>query len=241
MGNFIFNGISAADMGLVVERIPSQYSPRKRLTSYAIPGRSGALHQWDGSWENFPVSYACWFKASPVGHQAHKIKQWLHGAPAGARLEDTYDDTVYHLATYAGGAEIENLRDRYGRFTVTFDCDPRAYLKSGDAALNIISSGILNNPTSFDAYPLIEVTGSVSGLVSIGATSLLVRFPGYDTQTLRVDTYLREAWDITDGGETSRNEWISGTELPVIAPGSNQIRISGGIESIRIWPRWWTL
>lgn len=241
MGNFIFNGVSAADMGLNVERIPSQYSPRKRIVSYAIPGRSGALHQWDGSWENHTIRYECWFKSNPVRAQAHRIKQWLHTAPAGARLEDTYDDTVYHLATYAGGAEIENIRDRFGRFVVEFDCDPRAFLKSGDAALNITGSGLVNNQTPFDAFPLIEVTGSVAGTVTINDTALLVRFPGYETKTLRVDTYLREAWDITDGGETSMNEWVTGTEFPTIKPGSNSIAIGGGIDSIRVYPRWWTL
>lgn len=241
MGNFFFNGVSAADMGLNVERIPSQYSPRKRIASYAIPGRSGALHQWDGSWENHPIRYECWFKSSPVRAQAHKIKQWLHTAPAGARLEDTYDDTVYHLATYAGGAEIENIRDRFGRFVVEFDCDPRAFLKSGDIVLNITGSGLINNRGFAESFPLIEVTGSTGGTVTINDTVLLVRFPGYDTKTLRVDTYLREAWDITDGGETSMNEWVTGTEFPTLRPGTNTVTIGGGIESIRVFPRSWTL
>lgn len=241
MGNFKFNGVSAADMGLVVERRPRLYVPKKRVKSHQIPGRSGDLHTWDGSWENYTQPYECWFKSAPVADQAHKIKAWLSHAPVGARLEDTYDDDVYHFATYIGGAEIENIHDRFGRFTVSFDCDPRAFLKSGDTALNITGSGLLNNTTDNAAYPLIEVTGSVSGVVTIGSTSLLVRFPGTETQTLRVDTYLREAWDITDGGESSMNEWITGQDFPLIVPGTNQVQITGGIDAIRVFPRWWKL
>lgn len=226
-------------MGLTVELIPDLYIPRKRITAHQIPGRSGDLHQWDGAWENYPVRYQCWFKATPTGAQLRKVAAWLSDAPAGARLEDTYDDAVYRLATYVGGADVENVRNRYGRFIVEFDCDARKFLKSGDSALNITSSGLLNNQTGNTSYPLIELTGHVSGTVTINGVSLLVRFPGTETKTLRVDTYLREAWDITDGGETSMNEWIAGTDFPVIVPGSNAISIGGNVESVRVYPRWW--
>lgn len=228
-------------MGLTVERYPGLHIPRKAIVTHKIPGRSGNLSQWDGSYEDYTVRYQCWFKSDPTGAQLRKAAAWLAGAPAGARLEDSYDPDVYRLATYEGGADVENIRNRYGRFDVVFRVDPRKFLKSGDAALNITSSGLLNNQTGNVAYPLIEVTGSVSGLVEINGVSLLVRFPGYDTKTLRVDTYLREAWDITDGGETSMNEWIAGTDFPVIAPGRNSISISGGIDSIRVYPRWWMI
>lgn len=241
MSDFTFNGISASSLGLTVEYVPGLYIPKKRLTTHSVPGRCGDLTQWDGSWENYPVRYPCWFKGTPTGAQLRKIAQWLSDAPAGARLEDTYDDSVYRLATYVGGADVENIRNTHGRFVIEFSCDPRKFLKSGDTALNITSSGLLNNPTTRDAYPIIEVTGTVGGLVTIGETHLLVRFPGYDPLTLRVDTYLRESWDITDGGETSMNEWISGSDFPVIVPGVNQISISGGITSIRVYPRWWTV
>lgn len=226
-------------MGLTVELIPDLYIPRKRITAHQIPGRSGDLHQWDGAWENYSVRYQCWFKATPTGAWLRKVAAWLSGAPDGARLSDTYDPDVYRLATYAGGADVANIRNRYGRFIVEFDCDPRKFLKTGDSALNITGSGLLNNQTGNTAYPLIEITGSVSGVVDINGVKLLVRFPGTETQTLRVDTYLREAWDITDGGETSMNEWIAGRDFPVIVPGSNTISIDGGIDSIRVYPRWW--
>lgn len=240
MGNFIFNGVSAADMGLVVERIPRQYSPKKRITTYSIPGGEDLTH-WDGTWENYTQSYACWFKAGSVGLQARKIKQWLHAAPAKSRLEDSYDDAVYHLATYAGGTDIENVHERFGRFVVSFDCYAKAYLKTGEIALNITSSGLINNPTPFESRPLIELTGSVSGLLTIGDRSITVRFPGMETQTMRIDCAIQEAWDITDDSEISRNEWLTFTELPVIVPGSNKITITGGIDSVRVRPRWYTV
>ena len=241
MGNFIFNGISAADMGLRVERIPDIPNPEKEMEYYDIPGLPGGLSSWKKTWKPVMVRYECWFKGGDVGKQARDIRQWLHNAPTNARLEDTYDDQVYRLATYVGGGTIENIRERYGRMEIAFRCDPRSYLKSGDSALNGTSSILLNNTTGNDAFPIIEVTGSTGGLLAIGDTSLLIRFPGYEKHTIRLDTLIREAWDITDGGETSMNAWVTGTDWPKIVPGSNKITIDGGLESVRVYPRWWKI
>lgn len=236
MGDFIFNGVSAGFMGLRVERIPRQHSPRKNITTYDIPGGQPLTH-WDGTWANFQQSYECWFKSPLVGRQARRIKEWLHAAPANSRLEDTYDDEVYHLATYAGGGDIENILERYGRFVVTFDCNARAYLKSADVVRPITGTDLINNPSPFPAKPLIEVTGSVSGLLTIGDRNITIRFPGMETQTMRIDCELQEAWDITDGGEESRNDWITWSEPPVLRPGATVVKITGGIESAKIWTR----
>ena len=242
MSDFTFNGISASSMGLNIERRPRQYVPRKRLTTHQIPGRSGDLHEWDGSWENFAMLYECWFKSDPVAAQAHKIKTWLSTAPVGARLEDTYDEEIYYRATYIGGANIENIHDRYGRFTVSFDCAPQACLKSGDSALTFESTGYIQNPTDFPAYPLIEFTGSVSGSIQIGSVHMQILFPDEFTEhTIRLDCALREAWELADGQEIPTNTAVVSREFPVLMPGQNSVKITGGIDTVRVYPRWWQL
>lgn len=244
MGNFVFNGVSAADMGLTVERFPVQQAPRKRLTAITIPGRSGVLHQWDGAFDNFTQRYICWFKASPVAGQAHKIKEWLLSAPAAARLEDTYDSTVYHQATYTGPMDIENVLDRFGRCTIEFDCAAPAYLKSGETALRITSGGFINNPTPWPSRPLIVVTcnNSIGGVVHIGSREVSVLFNNMQTDTLYIDCDIREAWEIVDGVEVPTPASIGSPEYPVIEPGRNDITITGiGIEAVTVYPRWWTL
>lgn len=244
MGNFIFNGVSAADMGLVVERYPGQPVPRKRLTSITIPGRSGNLHQWDGAYENVTLRYRCWFKASPVTDHAHAIKAWLMSAPALARLEDTYDPQVFRLATYKGGAEIDNVLDRFGRFTIEFDCDAPVYLKSGETGFSFNSDGQLINPTSFASAPLIRIhkVSDFGGVVRIGDYSLNVLFNSIRSEWLYVDCALREAWEIVDGIEVPSNANVSSPSFPVIEPGVNDVSFSGvSIDRIVVTPRWWSL
>lgn len=257
MSNFVFNGVSAADMGLVVERFPGQYVPRKRMTSIPIPGRSGDLHQWDGSYENFTKRYSCWFKELPltpgVAARASAIVDWLMSAPAASRLEDTHAPDVFHLATYQGGADIESIYNRYGRFTVEFDCAAPAYLIDGETPAELNATGTqgdvvwrgIFNPTSHASYPLIEVTGNVSGVIYVGDAQLLVRFIGYDDErTLYVDCYTREAWEVVDGVEVSRNAWVL-ADYPQLPAGATRIWFedtgSTGIKRVKIYPRWWRL
>ena len=237
---FIFNGVSSADMGLVIERVPNRTTARKKVETFSIPGRSGDLHQWDGSYENQQRSYRGWFQADPVPKQLHKIAAWLQDAPFSCRLEDSYDEAVYHLASYLGGDSIESITQGLARFTVTFDVAAPAYLAALEG-FTITSGGLINNPTGRDALPLFELTGSVSGLLKVGDSILTILFPGTETHTIYVDCELREVWEVVDGVETFTNTAIYRNEYPKIAPGTNKIEITGGIDTVRVWPRWWKL
>lgn len=245
MSDFIFNGVSAANMGLRIERYPDIPKPRKRMTEHTVAGRNGVLHQSDGTLEPVTLRYEVWWKNQnsnfSTARSAHEIAQWLYTAPAGARLEDTYDDAVYRLATFQGPVNIENILGRFGRLTLEFVCQPECYLKSAEISLTFTGSGLLNNPTPFATKPLIRVTGSVSGVVAIGSKSMTVLFQGYsDERTLWCDCENQEAWEEIDGVEVSRNEWITSGDFPTIEPGRNDVRITGGITSVTIWTRAYT-
>lgn len=245
LGNYFeFNDTSSLDMGLHVAKRVKKRIPQKRVTTYSIPGRSSDLHQWDGAYENYEIVYECFF-APDTGKQladrAHDIAEWLHNAPFESRLEDSYDDDVYRLGSYIGGAEIEDIMGAVGLVKITFDVAAPAYLKSGETALTITNGGLLNNPTARESLPLIELVGSVSGLVKIGDYSLTIVFPGMDTHTLLVDCDIREAWEVVDGVEVYSNTVVATKKFPRIAPGTNKIEITGGIESVRVYPRWWKL
>lgn len=240
MGKFIFNNISSEDMGLVIERYPMKCNPRKKMTTYSIPGRNEPLHQWDGSWEPVPVRYRCWFESDPTGDQARRIKQWLHSAPCGAKLRDSYDWRYYRKATYVGGDDIENIRDRFGRFDVCFQASAEQFENA--SGMFVQSGNDVFNHTPWPAKPLISITGSVSGSLKIGNSLLLVRFEGYDdVHTLTVDCDIQEAWERNGNEIISRNNCITLDEYPVLMPGSNLVEITGGITAVSITTRFYTV
>lgn len=238
LGDLLFNGTWASALGLTVEFIPAQRGPQKLFESVHVEGRSGDLHHWGGDYSNYQQKYRCWFKSSPVATAAHKIKDWLMAAPASSRLEDTYDSTIYRLATYSGPPDIENVLNRYGRIDIEFDCAPQSYLKSGETALAITNGGLLNNPTARASKPLIVVTGSISGAVWIGGERLLIVFNDMATHTIYIDCEIEETWELIDGVQTPVNAYVT-SEYPVITPGANKIEIAGKLTSVLVYPRWW--
>ena len=254
MGDFTYNGVSARSLGLTVERCPGIHKPRKRITRHSIPGRNGELTQWDGSYDNVTIRYQCWFAAdalAPMGHRtladrARDIADWLGLAPAQARLEDTYDEGIFRLATFVGPLDVENSLNQYGRVDIEFSCAPQSFLASGERRqeVNALDALLVNNPTQYAALPLIEVTMKEkgSGVVRIDDYSLNFFFGYTPADTVYFDCELMEAWYYQDGVAVSCNQNVSSPNYPKIDPGFHRVSWSGlGIASVAIIPRWWRL
>lgn len=246
MSDFTFNGVSAESMGLRIERYPVIPKPRRRIETYSVPGRSGDLHIDDGSWEDITLRYECWFKnrsdAYTTARTAHEVAQWLYSAPVGARLEDTYDHLVFRQATFMGGVDVENVLNRYGRLVLEFRCDPRAFLKSAEIAMTFTTSGgAVNNPTPFETKPLVRIVGAVGGILKIGESFMVLRFPGTENHEFWLDCEEMEAWEIVDGQEVPSNAWIDDYQFLRIVPGSNRIEFPAAWESVTVWTRAYTV
>lgn len=248
MGDFCFNGRWASEFGLTVERHPRQFMPEKNLTTYEIPGRIDPLTQWDGRFKPYVQPYECWFKSAPVAAQAHRIKEWLLSAPSGARLEDTYDEDVFHTATYRGGAAIENCLDRFGRMTLEFTCAAPAWYKHGQEPVRIESGVpiIVRNDGFRPAHPLLQIHGSgkLGCVVVVGGHEIDILWGDSGTDLLYFDCALNEAWEILDGVEHPVNEKIqlSIHSFPALAPGDNLVELRGiGAEYMELIPRTWTV
>lgn len=239
MGDFTFNGITASSLGVVVEHRPHFYAPAKRLTTTTVAGRSGKLTYWDGSYENYPQPYACWFKGEPLYRTAIYVKEWLLSAPVSSRLEDTYSPAVFRLATFAGPMDIENKLDRHGRCVITFDCAPQSFLISGETAIECTGTAYALNPSHHETRPLIAVTGTLNGIIDIGAYSIDVNFFTPEERTLWIDCETRESYEIINGVYVFANDSITTEDFPKLIAGLNRIAISGGITSARVIPRWY--
>lgn len=248
MSNFTFDGVSAEDMGLRIERYPVIYKPRKRMTPISIPGRNGDLHISDGSYDNVTVRYEVWWKNDKrhsfnTGAQAREIFRWLDGAPAGARLEDTYNPGVFRTATFLGGTKIDDILGRYGRMVLEFDCSPQMWLGGIHADGATFTSGLtevnglLTNPAQNPTKPLIRIIGSVGGRLQIGSSGMTLRFPGLETHEFWLDCEEMEAWEVVDGQEVSSNAWIDDLDFIQIMPGVNEVKFPSSFDSVTIWTR----
>ena len=236
MGIVIFNGISSQDLHIQVQTEPDYDFPEKDYEVTHVPGRNGDIVIDQGSWQNVSRKYNLAMDAVKISYTevASKLVQWLHSASGYARLEDSYEPDFYRMAMYKDSGSISNIYNKAGQIEVEFTCKPQRYFKSGEVADIFTTSTEYRNPTDFPAKPLIKIHGSGSGTVGIGMYTVTINdiLDGMIVDSEQQDTYK---------DQTNCNSRVSIAEYPKLASGNNAISISGGVTSIEIIPRWWTL
>ena len=238
MGLVIFNGLSSEDMHAQVEAPPEYEVPERDYEVTHIPGRNGDVIIDKGSYKNIERKYKMALDATGDHGSYTEIVsnfiKWLHSASGYARLEDSYEPDYFRLAMYQENITVSNLFMEAGEVDVTFNCKPQRFLKSGEKPLTFKSSGKIINPTIFDSNPLVIVTGTGTGEIKIGDYGVTIN----DIATaIIIDSELKDAYS----AELNRNSNISLSEFPVLKFGSNDVSFSGGVTSVTIIPRWWTL
>lgn len=222
---------------MVVEYTPPPSRPAKKYEVVSVPGRNGDLFFDQNAYDNYIQPYEVYIRGEKNGlhYSAHGVAEWLYLPKGYQRLEDDYDLSTYRLAYYVGPLNIEGVLNTYGRATLEFNCKPQRFLKSGETALpTFTSAGTLINPTGFPAKPLITITGSGSGALTIGAYSVGVSAL---SGSLTLDCEMQNAYT----GTLNKNSTISAPAFPSLDAGISSVGFTGGITSVSIIPRWWRL
>ena len=231
--NYIFfDNKDLRDFGLYVSGSNVFNAPERAYNEITIPGRNGTLLGSERRLENIPMVYPAFiyrdFNVNVAG-----LRSFLLSRIGYKRLMDSYHPDEFRLGYYASGldAEMTSKLDA-GKFDLTFNCKPQRFLVSGETPITFTESGTINNPTLFNAQPLIRVYGTGSITVN-GVTVTISEADGYTD----IDCEIMEAYK----GTVLKNYAISldSTDFPVLSAGSNAITLNG-VTAI-ITPRWWTL
>ena len=246
MGIVMFNGTSSRDVYAEVEEPPTYSVPKRNYNQTHIPGRNGDLIEDEGSYDNVDGTYKM-SVVPPKGYSYSSVmslfSSWLNSASGYARLEDTYDEDHYRLASFEGPLDISNVFQKGGKVDIKFSCYPFRFLKTGEEpfTLNKGTSSVVN-PTSFESKPYIYIMGSGSGSFKINdiTTTISSITNGMIIDSDSYDCYVLNSANIY----VSLNDKISINpvdEFPKFSGGRNEVTISGGITSLIIIPRWCTL
>lgn len=242
MGVIIFNNRSSSDLGLEVETYPTYTFPEKEYDVIHVPGRNGDLlidtNTYSNTTRQYKVSAAA--LSTPFYQKVNDVVEWLHSASGYARLEDSYEPNYFRMACYRESNNIENIFNQAGRGTITFDCKPQRFLKSGETAVTFNSSGVITNPTVFPSYPTIKVYSSNSkfGTVTVGGYSFVLKQANGST-SIEVNSEIQDVYD----GYRNMNAYIvlNGGEFPKLMPGGNTISFTSNITKVEVIPKWWTI
>lgn len=230
----IYNGESSADYDLLVGAQNTFNAPKRSVTKYTIPGRNGDLIKDNGCFENISVPYTVVCK-SGFKNLADSISAWLKSPTSYCRLEDSHHSEYYRMGlvtdaiTYTTGA-----LNHSAKATVTFDCKPQKWLTEGERVEKFTSAGTIFNPTKFASKPLIKVYGNGQSTLKIGDYSMSLNLQAYVT----IDS---ELMDCTRGNMNMNSYVVLASGFPELKSGMNLITFTGGITSIEITGRWWTI
>ena len=270
MGDVIFDGRRFSDFGVIVSGENTWAQPTRRVTKAQVPGRHGDLIVEAGEFDNVDISYPAGimqdFDSYTNGWE--QFEQFLAArSDRYYRLEDEYHPNYYRMARFVPGiAPKVGTLNRSGQFTVTFDCKPQKWLKSGEdeIVLTDYTDGYgvaFTNPTEYDAFPEIQLTPKVTvELISdLYNSSVIMEFTPsdpteYEAHPGRVVYYseISEAvWTYeVDGFEQVEyvTDQVAVSGAAKIRPGANRLCAleisSGEIRDdidIRLKPRWYTI
>lgn len=236
INSITFNGQNSLDYGLYVSGDQTFNSAEKDYSKVSVPGRSGDLLIFNKRYKNVNVNYKA-ILIEDYEDNTESVRAWLLSADGYCRLEDTYHPNEFRIASFAGPIDFDTKMLMAGETTLTFDCKPQRWLKSGEQKIliNPANNHSIKNPTLFEAAPILRVYGT--GTFQIGTGTITINEAG--TEYIDIDCDIMDCYE----GFVNRNGNVSISKWPTLTPGDNLVVFPYGsnITKIYVTPRWWTL
>ena len=155
----VWNGISSDEIGVIVQHYPKVTLPKRKVEVIQIPGRNGDIIIDHEAYENYEQSYEVFLEADKYGGLEAvmpKLSAWLTGSYGYQRLEDSYFPEFYRMAYIANAHEFASYFNQYGFGTLTFNCAPQKFYKSGEREILVTNGQVIYNPSEMSAKPRIR-------------------------------------------------------------------------------------
>lgn len=239
---FVFDGKSSIDLGCYTTGTSTYNSSSVSQSKTSVPGRNGDLILSNDRFEN--DSYAVKIGILGPGENAFHLKvrelrSFLLSRKGYCRYEDDYHPDEYRMAQFVGPITFDENLLIAGEATLTFDCKPQHFLKSGEEVIEFTKNGVIENPTYFESRPLLRVYGF--GTLNIGEGIFEIKEHNFDYVDLNCDTW--DAYHDTDNLNENVTVHKNGTLhiYPGLEPGKNEIELGSGITKVEIKPNWYML
>ena len=226
-----FKGIDLNDYSCYYSGADSFVKPQKMASLYSVPGRNGDIYIGDNRFSNIDIKFDCFIPHHFIANYSSLINA-LSSVEGYGRLETTEEPDVYRMGVFTNEIEPSTTQfNEQGSFTLSFNCKPQKWLKSGEKGISVTSSATVLNPTNWGAKPLIEVTGT--GTIEVNSSVLTL---ANNTSVTYIDCEIQDAYE----GSLNRNGDLTVVNgFPILNPGTNTVTVTGC--TINLIPRWWKL
>ena len=244
---FVFNGKKSSDFNVWCSGDGLYRLPERDVEYIAVPGRNGDLAVDNGRWMNVEVTYSCFIPKHFREHYSDLVS-WLASQKGYGRLEDARHPEFYWLARMDADVDPKMVvADDSGTFTLTFNCKPQRFLKSGEIPIEIpcnpaadpvsvrrywritnftelVQSEITSELTGVFGYTQAEVNAMQFNIITVGDDVLSrLHDMGNAMQTLEVKGYNPDRFfmglfgDDPTTGESYSVRWLDSPKTGVKA------------------------
>lgn len=234
--NLIFDGINAAEKGIVIYGGTVDEIAERDVETVDVPGRNGVLHLDNGRWGEREQRYLAFINGDNYAARLSFARLAFGRVGKGyKRLEDTYNADVYSMASFIDAMAPESMAFRTaGLVELAFSCRPERFLRTGEQSITAAPSVVLANPSGMPARPLLTVYGTGAGVLNVGNTLVYI---DSITDYITIDCDTQDAYR----GTVNCNGDIRLGSFPVLGDGLTGVSVSGDLTSVSIIPRWWRL
>lgn len=235
-GLIVYGGESSTDYGIVVSEAPAFDKAKKKIQTFTVPGRNGAVIFNEGSYEDTIRNYKVWVakdREESLPEIVDAMSSWLYSKSGYVRLEDSFEPDVFRMAYYVGGQEVTSRMLQFGETTLPFICRAERFFKDAEQEQIVSNGDAIYNPTRYESKPLIHIEGSGSVSISIQGVTMTATISDY----INIDSDRMNAYRLPS---ENKNNTISGT-FPTIKSGTNTIATTGTVTKVTIVPRYFTI
>ena len=203
----------------------------KDVESVQVIGRSGNLQISNDRYNNITLKVYL-YVTDNMKENIDAMRNFLESCHGYKMYEETLNPNEHRMASYKQAFVPDVYDVNAGAITLEFDAMPQRYLKVGAEP---VEAAVINNPTRFDAYPLIRVYGD--GVVNINNNTITVSANPYPY--IDIDCGLMDC----QYNLNNANQYVafSSYDYLTLPSGDNAVAYSGNVTKVEITPRWYTL
>lgn len=227
---FEFNEQSSTEKNIIVTSLGFPTKPRPNNETFEIPGRSGNLTIFDGTYQSYNRTIT--FQAKLEHLQS--ILDWLQGK---GTISFSHEADYVYECTITDAIQTKYIGSQYVEIELEFLMQPFKFLKSGKTVKLYEKSkqfNVLKNPTQYTANPIITIRNATSNItITINQETLQINNV---LGTFVIDSNLKIMLKNT---EDISSKTIG--DFPKLKNGDNRISIQGTYESCEIMCNWCSL
>lgn len=241
-------GVLSTYFDIYVLAVNDANVPERDYTAYSIPGRSRDLHYDNGRWNNIDRVYSLYARTSGGTSAESKMLEFIAALmqlKGYQRITDSLHNNYYKKGEFRGGVEPRFSTFMDGvRFDLTFDCDARKYLITGETQVDISNTSgstwknyTLAGQGNLPAKPKFIFSGFSGSNCGVNLSNTSLTVSNY-SGTLIYDAELGDAYDASTHANLNSYVTLNKDSFPDLnSYGNNSLSVKTG-ATVKIIPNW---